>query len=203
MIIQLINSFGYFAIFFLIAVENIFPPIPSEVILTFSGFATTYTDLNIWASLFASILGSMFGAIVLYFVGNFLDKKKLKKLLSGKVGKILRLKPSDVDKANKWFDQKGNKTVFFCRFIPVVRSLISIPAGMNKMRLSKFLIYTALGTIIWNTVLMLLGKYMGSNWSKISSFISEFSHYLLVSIVACIVFWIIKCYIRNKKNIIN
>ena len=112
-IIQIMNQFGYFGIFFLIALENIFPPIPSEVILLFGGFMTTYTKLNLFGVVIASTLGSLLGAIVLYFVGKILNKERLKKIVNGKIGKVLRLKASDIDKADHWFDTKGNKTVFF------------------------------------------------------------------------------------------
>ena len=154
-VISIMNQFGYFGIFFLIFIENIFPPIPSEVVLLFGGFMTTYSKLNLFGMIIFSTLGSTVGAIVLYYIGKILNKERLKKIVSGKIGKVLRLKASDIEKADKWFDTKGNKTVFFCRFIPVVRSLISIPAGMSEMIMSKFLLYTITGSLIWNTVLLL------------------------------------------------
>lgn len=197
-IVRLTSDYGGIAIFFLIALENIFPPIPSEVILTFSGFATTYTKLNFFSVLLFSTLGSMFGAIVLYLLGNYLDSTKLKKLVKSKLGLILHLKVENIDKANDWFLNKGNKTVLFCRFIPVVRSLISIPAGMSKMRLTKFFIYTLIGTLIWNSTLISLGIVMGSNWNKISDFISNFSNYFLVFILLIIFIFIIKK--MKRKN---
>ena len=165
--LSIINQFGYLGVFLLIAIENIFPPIPSEVVLLFSGFMTTYTELNVVIMIIASTLGSLVGAIVLYYVGKILNKERLKKIVSGKIGKILRLKNEDIEKADKWFDTKGNKTVFFCRFIPIVRSLISIPAGMSEMPMLKFLIYTIVGSAIWNTVLIIAGNMVGENWVNI------------------------------------
>ena len=146
--LSIMEQFGYLGVFLLIAIENIFPPIPSEAVLLFGGFMTTYTGLNIVVMIIAATLGSLVGAIVLYYVGRILNKERLKKLVSGKVGKILRLKTEDIDKADKWFDEKGNKTVFFCRFVPIVRSLISIPAGMSEMPMGKFLIYTISGSAV-------------------------------------------------------
>ena len=157
-VISIMNQFGYFGMFFLIFIENIFPPIPSEVVLLFGGFMTTYTKLHVALMIIFSTLGSVVGAIVLYYVGKILNKDRLKKLVAGKVGKVLRLKASDIDKADHWFDTKGNKTVFFCRFVPVVRSLISIPAGMSEMPMAKFLLYTTVGSAIWNSVLLIVGK---------------------------------------------
>ena len=197
-IIQMMNQFGYFGVFFLIALENIFPPIPSEVILLFGGFMTTYTKLNVIGVVIASTLGSLLGAVVLYYIGKILNKERLKKIIHGKIGKVLRLKASDIDKADHWFDTKGNKTVFFCRFIPIVRSLISIPAGMSEMPMGKFLIYTTVGTMIWNTVLTVLGNKVGENWEDILLIFENYSH--IVAVVLVIIFIIGVYYFYHKKQ---
>ena len=199
-IIEFMNSFGYFGVFLLIAIENIFPPIPSEVILLFGGFMTTYTKLNIIFMIIASTLGSLIGAIVLYYIGKIFNKERLKKIISGKIGKILRLKNSDIDKADKWFDTKGNKTVFFCRFIPIVRSLISIPAGMSEMPIIKFLIYTIFGSLIWNTVLIITGKMVGNNWTKILTIFDTYSHIVLIIFIILFIILITIFYKKRKKN---
>lgn len=200
-VISIMNQFGYFGIFFLIFVENIFPPIPSEAVLLFGGFMTTYSELNLVLMVFFATLGSLAGAIVLYYIGKILNKRRLKKLVSGRVGKVLRLKESDVDKADYWFDTRGNKTVFFCRFIPVVRSLISIPAGMSEMVMSKFLLYTISGSFIWNTVLLFIGSKVGENWQKIEILMSKYSHIILILlIVAFILFMIWYFKIKNKNT---
>lgn len=197
-IIQMMNQFGYFGVFFLIALENIFPPIPSEVILLFGGFMTTYTKLNVIGVVIASTLGSLLGAIVLYYIGKILNKERLKKIIHGKIGKVLRLKASDIDKADHWFDTKGNKTVFFCRFIPIVRSLISIPAGMSEMPMGKFLLYTTVGTMIWNTVLTVLGNKVGENWEDILLIFENYSH--IAAIVLVIIFIVGVYYFYHKKQ---
>lgn len=199
-IIEFMNSFGYFGVFLLIAIENIFPPIPSEVILLFGGFMTTYTKLNIIFMIISSTLGSLIGAIVLYYIGKIFNKERLKKIISGKIGKILRLKNSDIDKADKWFDTKGNKTVFFCRFIPIVRSLISIPAGMSEMPIIKFLIYTIFGSLIWNTVLIITGKMVGNNWTKILTIFDTYSHIVLIIFIIIFIILITIFYKKRKKN---
>lgn len=196
-IIQMMNQFGYFGVFFLIALENIFPPIPSEVILLFGGFMTTYTKLNVIGVVIASTLGSLLGAIVLYYIGKILNKERLKKIIHGKIGKVLRLKASDIDKADHWFDTKGNRTVFFCRFIPIVRSLISIPAGMSEMPMGKFLLYTTVGTMIWNTVLTVLGNKVGENWEDILLIFENYSH--IAAIVLVIIFIVGVYYFYHKK----
>ena len=179
-ILSIMEQFGYLGVFLMIAIENIFPPIPSEVILLFGGFMTTYTKLNILGMVIASTFGSLIGALALYYIGRVFNKERLKKIISGKIGKVLRLKNSDIDKADHWFDTKGNKTVFFCRFIPIVRSLISIPAGMSKMPMLKFLVYTILGSLIWNLVLIVIGSIVGENWVSILNIFDTYSHLVVI-----------------------
>ena len=193
-ILAMMDQFGYLGVFLLIAIENIFPPIPSEVILLFGGFMTTYTTLNIIGMIISSTLGSLIGAIVLYYIGKIFNKERLKKIISGKIGKILRLKNSDIDKADHWFDTKGNKTVFFCRFVPIVRSLISIPAGMSEMPMGKFLIYTISGSAVWNTVLLTIGNMVGENWANMLAIFEQYSHITLAVLaiiftVGCLLFY--------------
>ena len=200
-IISIMNQFGYFGIFFLIFIENVFPPIPSEVVLLFGGFMTTYTKLNIFLFFVFSTLGSVAGAIVLYYVGKILNKERLKKLVSGKIGKILRLKASDIEKADHWFDTKGNKTVFFCRFIPVVRSLISIPAGMSEMAMGKFLLYTTVGSAIWNSVLLIVGNKVGENWESILGIMDQYSHIVLILLIILFIAFLVYFFgFRNAKK---
>ena len=161
LIISLIEQYGYAGIFFLIALENLIPPIPSEVILTFGGFLTLGTGLGVPGVIAAATLGSLAGAAVLYGAGLLLSKERLKKIAAGRAGRLLGLQAEDVEKADAWFRRTGTKAVFFCRCVPVVRSLISIPAGMSRMRLPQFFLYTAAGSLIWNLLLVSLGAFMG------------------------------------------
>ena len=185
---NLINDYGYLAIALLIALENIFPPIPSEVILTFTGFLTISTDLNLFGAIIAATVGAVVGAAVLYALGHFLAVEKIETILNGKVGKILHLKPEDVDKAAKFFNRHGGTAVFFGRFVPVVRSLISIPAGMTHFSFTRFLVFSTFGTLIWNTVLIYVGHYAGNAWPQIVATIDEYSHLVLLAvIILCIV----------------
>lgn len=201
-ILSIMGKYGYIGVFLLIMIENVFPPIPSEVILLFGGFMTTYTKLNIVGMIIASTLGSIFGAIILYYIGKIFNKDRLKKLISGKLGKILRLKVNDIDNADSWFDNKGNKTVFFCRFIPLIRSLISIPAGMSEMSMVKFLLYTLFGSLIWNTVLIIVGSVVGENWTKIVGILDTYSHIVVIILFIIVVIGIYFFYRKrsNKKN---
>lgn len=174
-IVSLMGKFGYPGIFFLITIENLFPPIPSEVILTMGGFLTTCTPMRISGVILFSTLGSLLGAIILYYIGKLLNKERLMRLVSGKTGRLLHLNTADIENAAVWFEKKGGKTVFFCRLIPILRSLISIPAGMSEMNQVKFLLYTTAGSLLWNTVLVVLGSILGESWILIAVVLKRYS----------------------------
>lgn len=201
-IIEIMNNFGYLGIMFLIFIENIFPPIPSEVILTFGGFATTLpsSEINVVGVIVFSTIGAVIGALALYLIGRILKKERLMKLVEGKVGKTLRFKPEDIEKADVWFNKHGSATVFFCRFIPIIRSLISIPAGINGMNIPKFLLFTTIGTLIWNSVLTILGSVLGENWTKIADIVDLYGNIVLVLIIVLFVIGVIVYYNKRIKK---
>lgn len=202
-IIEVMNDFGYIGICLLIMIENLFPPIPSEVILTFGGFMTIDSNLTVLGVIIASTIGSMVGAFALYYIGKILNKERLIKIVTSKYGKLLRIKPKDIESADSWFDKKGNITVLFCRFIPVVRSLISIPAGMSEMPILKFTIYTLIGSSIWNTVLVCVGAFAGNYKDTIINVIDSASNIVLALIIIVFlifVFWFYKKRIKETDN---
>ncbi|ARW18871.1 Alkaline phosphatase [Pediococcus pentosaceus] len=182
-IINFVNDFGYLGIILLITLENVFPPIPSEVILTFAGFITLSSKLTVWGSVLAATIGAVIGAVILYIIGSYLTVERLGRLISSRLGKILRLKHSDVTKTHNFFVKHGSKTIFFGRFVPVVRSLISLPAGMTRMPWKIFVLLTTLGTLIWNVVLILLGRLAGEAWSEVSATIDSYSSLVLIVLI--------------------
>ena len=184
---QFIESFGYIAIILLIAVENIFPPIPSEVILTLGGFLVSGTKLTLIGVILASTLGSVIGAIILFSISRNLTLPRLEKLLETKLFKLLGFKKDDAQKTINWFDKHGIGAIFYGRCIPVVRSLISIPAGIAHVGWTKFLILTTLGSLVWNSVLVGLGHYMGKNWQVV---VRIFDDYMLVIIALLLILFI-------------
>lgn len=197
-LISIMNEYGYIGILLLIALENIFPPVPSEVILTFGGFMTTTTDLTITGVVIASTIGSVLGAVVLYGIGLLLDVENLEKIVD-RWGHILRLTRDDLYKADAWFDKYGPWTVFFCRFVPLIRSLISIPAGMSNMNFFLFLILTTVGTFIWNVVLINLGASVGDSWDTIVGYMDVYSNvaYVIIAIIF-VIFMLI--FIKSRKQ---
>ncbi|MEG1381406.1 MAG: DedA family protein [Ruthenibacterium sp.] len=202
-IFAVLGKYGYYGVFGLIAVENIFPPIPSEVILTFGGFLTTCTELTVWGVIFASTFGSMAGAAVLYGAGRLLRGQKLMALLGGKTGKMLHLEAEDVQKASAWFNRRGWPCVFYCRCVPIVRSLISIPAGMAEMRLLPFFVLTFCGSFLWNIVLVSLGAWAGESWGAVSAVMAHLSDgakLLLFGVLILSVLWLSICQKRKKEG---
>ena len=200
-ITEFINQFGYFAIALLIALENVFPPLPSEIILTMSGFMTTTTSLSIVGVIIAATIGSLIGALILYALGRQLTVKRLERLLSHRLFKLLGFHQDDAKKAVDWFNKHGTGGILYGRCIPVIRSLISIPAGMSEMPMQKFLLYTILGSLIWNTVLIIVGSIVGDKWETIVGYLDNFSNIILIILVIIFVvamyYWFV---IRKKKQ---
>ena len=197
-ITEVMNMYGYIGILLLIALENIFPPIPSEVILTFGGFMTTTSNMSIIGVIVFSTIGSVVGAIVLYGIGLLIDVNRLEKIVD-KWGHILRLTSKDIDKANAWFHKFGVWAVFLGRLVPLVRSLISIPAGMAHMNLGMFLLFTTVGSLIWNSVLVSVGAAVGTSWSTIVGYMNTYSNIVLLLLVVFFVLFII-LFLRNRMK---
>ncbi|WP_186576050.1 DedA family protein [Aquibacillus kalidii] len=196
---QIMNEYGYFGIMMLIALENVFPPIPSEVILTFGGFMTITSNMSVIGVIIASTAGSVVGAIILYIIGLQLDFQKVERVVD-KWGHFLRITRRDVRRADAWFDKYGSWTVFFCRFIPLIRSLISIPAGMSRMNIGLFLLFTTLGTLVWNTVLVYLGSSVGASWEVIVGYMEMYSRIIYAGLIISFILLVTILIKRRRKK---
>lgn len=195
---DIMEQFGYFGIFLMMALENLFPPIPSEIVLPFGGFLTTSTNLTVVGVVFTATLGSVIGAMILYCIGLLIDVARLEKIVE-RYGKILRIKKEDIHKADAWFDKYGYWTVFFCRMVPLIRSLISIPAGMSNMNFSIFLLLTTIGTLIWNVILISIGVALGENWESILGFMDVYSNVVYAGLVI-LALVAVYLYMRMRKG---
>ncbi|MDS9472434.1 DedA family protein [Sporosarcina pasteurii] len=197
-ITEFMSEFGYIGVLLLIMLENIFPPIPSEVILTFGGFMTTYSNMTVIGVIIAATIGSVVGAMLLYSIGLLIDVHRLEKIVD-RWGKYLRLTRKDIHRADAWFDKYGPWTVFFCRLIPLIRSLISIPAGMSNMNFPLFILLTTLGSLLWNGILVMVGVSVGENWQSIVEYMDIFSNvvYVLIGISGLLV---ILWYVRFRRK---
>jgi membrane protein DedA with SNARE-associated domain len=201
LMIDFVNNYGYFAIFILIYIENIFPPIPSEVVLLSGGALTVITDMNVLGTIIYATIGSLAGAITLYTVGRAINKESLVNFLNGKIGRRLKLKPESIDKAQIWFMKYQEKAVLICRCIPIVRSIISIPAGFAKMNVPKFILLTLIGSLVWNTVLVNLGALFGEAWEQALKYYTGYQYLILGAIAVGLIYLWVK--FRKKKKIID
>ena len=199
-----ISQFGYFAVGALIFIENVFPPIPSELILPLSGFFTTTTDMVLPLVIVSATIGSVTGAFILYGIGYVLNRERLMRFFNTRPMRLLGFKGSDISSAIDWFDRKGQASVLICRCIPVVRSLISIPAGVARMNVAKFALFTLLGSAVWNSILCSLGAAAGEAWEQVTAraeWISDVVKYVIIAIIAVVaVYWIVKRIIPNLRG---
>ncbi len=198
-ILDMVNRFGYVGILILIAVENVFPPIPSEVILTFGGFLTTCTRLHPAGVILASTAGSLLGAVVLYGAGKLVSPESLGELLDSRPMKLLGFHAEDAWKTIAWFQKKGQRAVLFGRCIPIIRSLVSVPAGMARMEMPKFLIFTIVGSTVWNILLVGIGIAVGAAWEQAAGYVKVYADVVfLVLIVGTGCF--LAVYLYRKKH---
>jgi len=187
-IAELIEAFGALGVAFLMALENLFPPIPSELILPFAGFLVGRGEIGFLPALVASTAGSLSGALILYALGRWGGRN-----LILRYGRYLRVKEADLDHAEGWFDKYDEWVVLFGRMVPGVRSVVSIPAGMLRTPFLRFVLLTTAGSAAWNTLLLGAGWYLGENWQQIEGFMGSLSNFVLVlvavALVAAAIWW--------------
>lgn len=180
-----------------IALENLFPPLPSEAILPLAGFTAAKGDLSLTAVLIWTTVGSVVGAVALYAVGAMLGEERMMRLAA----RLPLIKLSDIEKTQAWFARHGRKTVFFGRMIPIFRSLISIPAGVTRMPMATFLLFTTLGSAIWNTVFVLAGYYLGENWSVVEDYAGVLSNVVIVLVAVAVVWFVVSRLVRRGDKV--
>lgn len=174
-----------------IALENLFPPLPSEVVLPMAGLAASRGAFSLWEALAWTTLGSIVGALALYGLGRWLGVARLRAIAA----KVPLLHPEDVDRTVAWFAKHGGKAVFFGRMIPLFRSLISIPAGVARMPLWRFGLLTAAGSLVWNAIFVMCGWFLGESWHIVEAYV-DVVQYLVVALVAVGVAWFVYARIR-------
>lgn len=186
--VQLMETLGAPGAGIAIALENLFPPIPSEVILPLAGFAASRGTFPVWQAILFTTIGSLAGAMLLYGIGAALGRERMRRIAA----KLPLIKVEDVDRTETWFQKHGPKTVFFGRMIPIFRSLISIPAGIERMPIPLFLALSGAGSLIWNTLFVTLGYVLGDNWHLVEQYAGIFSKIVLVAVVALIAIFVIR-----------
>ena len=188
-IISIMEQLGYWGIALLMFLDNIFPPIPSEIIMPSAGYSASQGQLLLVGVIISGCIGSLLAAAILYWIGYKFNHDSIFRFVD-RYGKYLFIKSSDVKKSLDWFEQYGHRIVFFGRMIPAVRSLISIPAGMSHMPFWKFMFFSSLGTIIWTTFLACVGFYFGENQALMQNIFSQVSHFIIIVVIAIII-WIL------------
>ncbi|MEU8379333.1 DedA family protein [Streptosporangium sp. NPDC048865] len=178
-----------------IALENLFPPLPSEVILPLAGFTASKGDMGLFDAVLWTTIGSVVGALALYAVGALLGRERVVFIAS----KLPLVSVSDIEKTEAWFARHGRKTVFFGRMIPIFRSLISIPAGVERMPVMIFTLLTTLGSLIWNTAFVMAGYLLGEQWDLVERYMGVVSKAVLaIVILAVVVFIVVRLSDRRK-----
>ena len=191
---DVIDAIGLAGVAFLVALENIFPPIPSELILLLAGFNVSEGRFGVVGAVLAATVGSVVGAYFLYAVGRLVQDERLERFLAG-AGRFVGLKRADVHKGFLWFERHGTAVVLFGRLIPVVRSVVSIPAGSDKMPIGRFTLLTAAGSLVWNTVWVAVGWGLGDQWEKAG----KWGDYLQYGVVALAAVGFIALVVRSRR----
>ena len=181
-VLSVIEGWGYPGIFFLMLAENVFPPIPSEVIMPLAGYLAATGKLSFLPTVLIGTIGSVLGTSLWYFIGAWIGAARLKRW-SARHGRLLTVSPSDIDNAQAWFDRHGGKAVLIGRMIPAVRTLISVPAGVARMSFGRFLAFTVGGSLLWTTLLASAGLALEANYHRVADVIDPLSKLVVVTVV--------------------
>lgn len=200
-VINTMNSLGHWGIALLMFAENLFPPIPSELIMPLAGYTASQpnSQIQLFPAILAGVIGTMVGALPWYYVGKLVGEENLKRL-ANKYGKWISISSKDIEKANNWFDRHGEKAVFFCRLVPGVRTLISLPAGLSGMSLVPFIIYSTIGTTLWVGFLTYAGYLLGDNYELVDKYLGPVSKIVFVILIVAFVVWIVTKKQKRKRE---
>lgn len=178
---NVIEFMGYPGIALVMFVENLFPPIPSELVMPFAGFLVAEGQFSFWAAVLAGTTGSVAGALVIYYIGMWANEPLIRAFVR-RYGRYFMLSEQDIDRALGVFERHGEIIVFVGRLIPLIRSLISLPAGMQRMPLPRFLVFTALGSALWTALLSGAGVMLGENWEQVLHYVDRYQNLTLAAL---------------------
>ncbi|MBW4620273.1 MAG: DedA family protein [Cyanosarcina radialis HA8281-LM2] len=190
------TSLGYLGIGLLMFLENLFPPIPSELIMPLAGFTISQGRMEFVPAIAAGVIGTVVGAFPWYYVGKLIGEENIRRL-ANKYGKWIGVSGQDIDRANNWFTRHGEQAVFFGRLIPGVRTLISLPAGINEMPLLPFLLYSTLGTTLWVGLLTFIGYKLGTHYDWVEQYLGPVSKIVFVLLIVAFVVWVV---LKKRKT---
>lgn len=190
-VVSTIDSWGYFGVWALMVAENVFPPIPSEVIMPLAGFLAGAGKMSLGLTILIGTIGSVIGTTMWYYIGLWFGEERLKRF-AAKHGRWLTLSPGDIDAAHQWFVRHGAMAVFFGRMIPAIRTLISVPAGLARMPMWKFLAFTTIGSAIWTSILTFAGLLLHENYALVADYVDPLSKIVVISVVAVYLWRVIR-----------
>ena len=204
---DVINQFGYFGVALLVVIENIFPPIPSEIVLPFAGFVAqqgsagvAQSDTSVIGMMIAATIGSVFGALILYVISSAIGPERLRAFVQ-RFGRWFGVKQTDLLRAEAWFDRRSFVAVLVGRCVPLIRSIVSIPAGFRRMKLTSFILLTAVGSAVWNIALIGAGALLGDQWERVGEYVGVFQWLVIGAILVLLVRFVYsKLQNRRRQN---
>ena len=208
---DVINQFGYFGVALLVVIENVFPPIPSEIVLPFAGFVAqqsasavnatadaAQSDTTVVGMMIAATVGSVVGALILYFVSAAIGPERLRGFVE-RFGKWFGVKSSDLVRAEEWFDRRSVVAVLVGRCVPLIRSIVSIPAGFRRMKLMSFVVLTAIGSAVWNIALIGAGAVLGDQWERVGEYVGVFQWLVIAAVLLLLVRFVVSR-LKNRRQ---
>jgi membrane protein DedA with SNARE-associated domain len=208
---DVINQFGYVGVALLVVIENVFPPIPSEIVLPFAGFvaqqsatadvlSAAQSDTSVVGMMIAATIGSVIGALILYAIAAAIGPERLRAFVE-RFGRWFGVKPSDLVRAEAWFDQRSTVAVLVGRCVPLIRSIVSIPAGFRRMKLTSFVVLTAIGSAVWNIALIGTGAVLGDQWERVGEYVGVFQWFVIGAILILLVRFILTRVKRRRTSV--
>ena len=182
---DVIEHFGYLGVALLVVLENVFPPIPSEIVLPFAGFVAQQGSDSVVLMILAATVGSVIGALIMYWIAAIIGDERLH-TFTRKFGKWVQIREADLTRAEEWFDRHAMSAVLVGRCVPLIQSVVSIPAGFRRMKLIPYIAYTFLGSLVWNILLVGAGALLGENWERVGSYVGVFQ-WIVIALVAVVV----------------
>jgi len=208
---DVITQFGYLGVALLVVIENVFPPIPSEIVLPFAGFVAqqgasavnatageAQSDTTVIGMMIAATVGSVVGALVLYFVSAAIGPERLRAFVA-RFGKWFGVKSSDLVRAEEWFDRRSVAAVLVGRCVPLIRSIVSIPAGFRRMKLTSFVVLTAIGSAVWNIALIGAGAVLGDQWERVGEYVGVFQWLVIAAVLLLLVRFVVSR-LKNRRR---
>lgn len=193
--VDLMDKLGGPGAALLVGLDNVFPPVPSELVLPLAGFSASQGAMSLFMALFWTTLGSVAGAVLTYWLGAWLGRDRVRALII----RTPLMKASDFDRTERWFQRHGTKAVFFGRMVPLFRSLISLPAGVERMPMWQFLSLTTFGSLIWNSVFVVAGYLLGANWQVVDGYAGVFQK-IVIGVVATAIVMFVVVRVRERKR---